>query len=95
MLDVYSSYYSSYFLFLKTLLSGYMLLILFSFVFLQKVKHSKLADNVDLAITDKKYFPNTNVDTNQLFTCYPPIIQSGEKYSLKFSTTRYVVIVLE
>lgn len=53
----------------------------------KKVKHSKLADNVDLAITDKKYFPNTNVDTNQLFTCYPPIIQSGEKYSLKFSTT--------
>lgn len=50
----------------------------------KKVKHSKLADGVENAITDKKY-AGSNVDTSQLATCYPPIIQSGGNYSLKFS----------
>ncbi|XKL65902.1 hypothetical protein PGB90_009322 [Kerria lacca] len=52
----------------------------------KKVKHSKLADCVDIAITNEKYIGN-GVDTTQLYTCYPPIIQSGGNYSLKFSAT--------
>ncbi|XP_065221601.1 FACT complex subunit spt16-like [Planococcus citri] len=50
----------------------------------RKVKHSKLADEVEDAMADKKYV-GSNVDTTQLTTCYPPIIQSGGNYSLKFS----------
>lgn len=50
---------------------------------LQKVKHSKLAEGVEAAISDKKYV--TGVDTSQVDMCYPPIIQSGGNYSLKFS----------
>ncbi|XP_011506488.1 PREDICTED: FACT complex subunit spt16 isoform X2 [Ceratosolen solmsi marchali] len=49
----------------------------------KKVKHSKLADGVDAAVTDKKYV--TGVDTSQVDMCYPAIIQSGGNYSLKFS----------
>ncbi|XP_055909921.1 FACT complex subunit spt16 isoform X1 [Eupeodes corollae] len=49
----------------------------------KKVKHSKLAEGVEGALTDKKYV--TGVDTSQLEMCYPPIIQSGGVYSLKFS----------
>lgn len=52
-------------------------------IILQKVKHSKLAEGVDAAISDKKYV--TGVDTSQVDMCYPPIIQSGGNYSLKFS----------
>jgi nucleosome binding factor SPN SPT16 subunit len=50
---------------------------------LQKVKHAKLAEGVESAITDKKYV--TGVDTSQLDMCYPAIIQSGGNYNLKFS----------
>jgi len=50
---------------------------------LQKVKHSKLAEGVDTAITNKKYV--TGVDITQVDMCYPAIIQSGGNYSLKFS----------
>ncbi|XP_041375424.1 FACT complex subunit SPT16-like [Gigantopelta aegis] len=50
----------------------------------KKVKHSKLADGVEQALQNKKYV--TGVDTTQLDMCYPAIIQSGGKYSLKFST---------
>ncbi|KAJ8681349.1 hypothetical protein QAD02_017136 [Eretmocerus hayati] len=50
----------------------------------KKVKHSKLADGVDAAVTDKKYV--TGVDTSQIDMCYPAIIQSGGNYSLKFSS---------
>ena len=50
----------------------------------KKVKHSKLAEGVELAITDKKYV--TGVDISQVDMCYPAIIQSGGNYSLKFST---------
>ncbi|XP_059614643.1 FACT complex subunit spt16 isoform X2 [Phlebotomus argentipes] len=49
----------------------------------KKVKHTKLAEGVETALTDKKYV--TNVDTSQLDVCYPPIIQSGGNYSLKYS----------
>lgn len=50
---------------------------------MQKVKHAKLAEGVEAALTDKKYV--TGVDTTQLDMCYPAIIQSGGNYSLKFS----------
>ncbi|KFB51536.1 AGAP006817-PA-like protein [Anopheles sinensis] len=49
----------------------------------KKVKHVKLAEGVESALTDKKYV--SGVDTNQLDMCYPAIIQSGGNYSLKFS----------
>ncbi|KZC04875.1 FACT complex subunit spt16 [Dufourea novaeangliae] len=49
----------------------------------KKVKHSKLAEGVDAAITNKKYV--TGVDVSQVDMCYPAIIQSGGNYSLKFS----------
>lgn len=49
----------------------------------KKVKHTKLAEGVEAAISDKKYV--TGVDTSQVDMCYPPIIQSGGNYSLKFS----------
>ncbi|KAJ8303246.1 hypothetical protein KUTeg_019642 [Tegillarca granosa] len=50
----------------------------------KKVKHSKLADGVEQALQNKKYV--SGVDMQQLDMCYPAIIQSGGKYSLKFST---------
>ncbi|RZF37802.1 hypothetical protein LSTR_LSTR007164 [Laodelphax striatellus] len=49
----------------------------------KKVKHAKLSEGVEGAVSDKKYVGN--VDTSQLDMCYPPIIQSGGNYSLKFS----------
>jgi nucleosome binding factor SPN SPT16 subunit len=53
-----------------------------------KVKHSKLAEGVENAATDKKYV--SGVDTGQVDMCYPAIIQSGGNYSLKFSAVRYI-----
>lgn len=50
---------------------------------MQKVKHQKLAEGVESALTDKKYV--SGVDTSQLDMCYPAIIQSGGNYALKFS----------
>lgn len=49
----------------------------------KKVKHSKLCEGVESAITDKKYV--SGVDVGQLDMCYPAIIQSGGNYNLKFS----------
>lgn len=49
----------------------------------KKVKHAKLSEGVEQALTDKKYV--SGVDTSQLDMCYPAIIQSGGNYSLKFS----------
>ncbi|XP_026473184.1 FACT complex subunit spt16 [Ctenocephalides felis] len=49
----------------------------------KKVKHSKLAEGVEGAVSDKKYL--LGVDLNQVDMCYPPIIQSGGNYNLKFS----------
>ncbi|XP_031631235.1 FACT complex subunit spt16 isoform X2 [Contarinia nasturtii] len=51
----------------------------------KKVKHSKLAEGVEQALSDKKFV--SGVDTSQLEMCYPAIIQSGGNYSLKFSVT--------
>jgi len=53
------------------------------------VKHSKLADQVEEALHNKKYV--SGVDVNQLDMCYPPIIQSGGHYALKFSVVRFVI----
>ena len=47
------------------------------------MKHAKLAEGVEKAVTDKKFVPN--LDTTQLDLCYPAIIQSGGTYKLKFT----------
>lgn len=49
----------------------------------KKVKHTKLAEGVETALTDKKYV--SGVDVSQLDVCYPAIIQSGGHYSLKYN----------
>lgn len=49
----------------------------------KKVKHSKLVEGIESSLTDKKYVGN--VDTSNVDMCYPPIIQSGGNYNLKFS----------
>lgn len=51
------------------------------------MKHAKLAEGVEQAMTDKKYVGN--FDTQQIEPCYPPIIQSGGNYALKFSVSRW------
>ncbi|CAL4152697.1 unnamed protein product, partial [Meganyctiphanes norvegica] len=51
----------------------------------KKVKHTKLAEGVENAMTDKKFV--TGYDTQQIEPCYPPIIQSGGNYALKFSVS--------
>ncbi len=53
------------------------------------MKHSKLADQVEQALNNKKYV--SGLDSSQLDMCYPAIIQSGSgNYALKFSVVRYV-----
>ncbi|CAB1351454.1 unnamed protein product, partial [Coregonus sp. 'balchen'] len=49
----------------------------------EKVRHSKLAESVEKAIEEKKYLGGADPSTVEM--CYPPIIQSGGNYSLKFS----------
>jgi len=49
----------------------------------KKVKHAKLSEGVEKAVTDKKFVPN--LDTSQLDLCYPAIIQSGGNYKMKFT----------
>ncbi|XP_077299063.1 SPT16 homolog, facilitates chromatin remodeling subunit dre4 isoform X2 [Arctopsyche grandis] len=49
----------------------------------KKVKHSKLSEGAEAALSDKKFV--TGVDTALLDLCYPPIIQSGGNYNLKFT----------
>lgn len=56
-------------------------------VYLQKVRHSKLAESVEKAIEEKKYLAGADPSTVEM--CYPPIIQSGGNYNLKFSVVRY------
>ncbi|CAL1278690.1 unnamed protein product [Larinioides sclopetarius] len=51
----------------------------------KKVKHSKLTEGVEQALSDKKYV--TGVDLSQVDLCYPCIIQSGGNYNLKFSVS--------
>lgn len=61
--------------------------MLFHFwVYLQKVRHSKLAESVEKAIEEKKYLAGADPSTVEM--CYPPIIQSGGNYNLKFSVVR-------
>ncbi|MEQ2272136.1 FACT complex subunit SPT16 [Xenotaenia resolanae] len=52
----------------------------------EKVRHSKLAESVEKAIEEKKYLGGADPSTVEM--CYPPIIQSGGNYSLKFSVVR-------
>ena len=49
----------------------------------KKVKHSKISEGIEAAISDKKYIHN--LDPSQIDLCYPPIVQSGGNYKLKFS----------
>ncbi|KAJ7313085.1 hypothetical protein JRQ81_004353 [Phrynocephalus forsythii] len=49
----------------------------------EKVRHSKLAEAVEKAIEEKKYLSGADPSTVEM--CYPPIIQSGGNYNLKFS----------
>lgn len=51
----------------------------------KKVRHAKLSEGVEAASSEKKFV--TGVDMSQVDMCYPPIIQSGGNYSLKFSAT--------
>ncbi|KAG1714064.1 FACT complex subunit spt16 [Nymphon striatum] len=53
----------------------------------KKVRHTKLSESVEDAISDKKYVSKNvaGIDMTQVDACYPPIIQSGGKYNLKFS----------
>ena len=56
------------------------------YVSFQSVEHVNLADSAEKAVQNKKYVPG--VDPSQVDMCYPPIIQSGGNYALKFSTVR-------
>ncbi|XP_059470913.1 FACT complex subunit spt16-like [Neocloeon triangulifer] len=50
----------------------------------KKVRHSELSESIEEAMTsDENYF--SGCDSNYLEMCYPPIIQSGGSYALKFS----------
>ncbi|XP_027766382.1 FACT complex subunit SPT16 [Empidonax traillii] len=53
----------------------------------EKVRHSKLAEAVEKAIEEKKFLGGA--DPSAVEMCYPPIIQSGGSYSLKFSVVRW------
>ncbi|XP_012668988.1 FACT complex subunit SPT16 [Otolemur garnettii] len=52
----------------------------------EKVRHSKLAESVEKAIEERKYLAGADPSTVEM--CYPPIIQSGGNYNLKFSVVR-------
>ncbi|MEQ2168211.1 FACT complex subunit SPT16, partial [Goodea atripinnis] len=58
----------------------------------EKVRHSKLAESVEKAIEEKKYLGGADPSTVEM--CYPPIIQSGGNYSLKFSVVRSAALFL-
>uniref|UniRef100_F6QIX3 FACT complex subunit n=1 Tax=Ciona intestinalis TaxID=7719 RepID=F6QIX3_CIOIN len=49
----------------------------------RKVKHSKMSELIEKALEDKTHLKGT--DPTLVETCYPPIIQSGGTYNLKFS----------
>jgi len=49
----------------------------------RKVKHSKVSDLIENSLESKARVKGA--DTNYVETCYPPIIQSGGIYNLKFS----------
>ncbi|XP_046843723.1 FACT complex subunit SPT16-like [Xenia sp. Carnegie-2017] len=50
----------------------------------KRVKHTKIADNVEAALESKKYLVS-GMDHELTEMCFNPIIQSGENFSLKFS----------
>ncbi|XP_061199935.1 FACT complex subunit SPT16 [Neopsephotus bourkii] len=52
----------------------------------EKVRHCKLAEAVEQALEDKRFLGGADPGAVEL--CYPPIIQSGGHYSLKFSVVR-------
>uniref|UniRef100_H2ZNP4 FACT complex subunit n=1 Tax=Ciona savignyi TaxID=51511 RepID=H2ZNP4_CIOSA len=47
------------------------------------IKHSKMSETIEKALEDKTHLKGT--DPSLVETCYPPIIQSGGAYNLKFS----------
>ncbi|CAF1184005.1 unnamed protein product [Adineta ricciae] len=49
----------------------------------RKVKHSKLSEGLESALSDEKYVSSN--DANYVEMCYPAIVQSGGNYNLKFS----------
>ncbi|CAF0785468.1 unnamed protein product [Adineta steineri] len=51
----------------------------------RKIKHSKLSDGVEAALSDEKFV--AKADFNHVEMCYPAIIQSGGNYNLKFSAS--------
>ncbi|KAJ7365044.1 FACT complex subunit SPT16 [Desmophyllum pertusum] len=51
----------------------------------KRVKHSKIADGIEAALESKSYL-QPGMDSDQVEMCYSPIIQSGGKFTLKFST---------
>ncbi|TRZ08925.1 hypothetical protein HGM15179_018185, partial [Zosterops borbonicus] len=55
----------------------------------EKVRHSKLAEAVEKAIEEKKFL--AGADPSAVEMCYPPIIQSGGNYNLKFSVVRFAM----
>ncbi|XP_010071418.1 PREDICTED: FACT complex subunit SPT16-like, partial [Pterocles gutturalis] len=59
----------------------------------EKVRHSKLAESVEKAIEEKKFL--AGADPSAVEMCYPPIIQSGGNYNLKFSVVRSSLNQLE
>ena len=50
-----------------------------------KVKHSKLTTQIEHALGERENFLPPGVSTDSVEHCFPPIIQSGGKYQLKFS----------
>lgn len=51
----------------------------------KRVKHSKIADGIEGALESKKFL-QPGMDADQVEMCYSPIVQSGGKFTLKFST---------
>ena len=60
---------------------------------MQKVKHSKVSDMIEKSLEKKENL--RGVDPSFVETCYPPIIQSGAPYKLKFSCERLVLASIE
>ncbi|XP_062500756.1 FACT complex subunit SPT16-like [Corticium candelabrum] len=50
----------------------------------KRVKHSRFAELIEKAATEEKKY-TTGMDLEQVEMCYPPIVQSGGKFQLKFS----------
>jgi len=49
----------------------------------RKVKHTKITAHIEEALKDKKKL--LGIDPSNVESCYPPIIQSGGNYALKYS----------